>query len=99
MGRGGDLEKEQGSHGGLGTSAKTDEDYASRGRRVPILLRQSALSKGIRIYWHNGKQRSRASYNYEIGICIVRMLIKWTQLKVVAIGSEEGAMCLHYKTA
>lgn len=92
------MAKEQGSPGGLGATARTAEDYASRGRRVPILLRQSALSKGIRIYWHSGKARSRASYNYVIGIQVVRMLVKWTQLKVVAIGSEEGAMCLHYRT-
>ncbi len=103
MGRDCDLENKQGSTTGLGASDGASENYVSLGRRVPIILRQSALSKGVRIYWHSfdwnsGAKRYRSSYNYAVGIQVVKMLVKWTQLKIVAIGTEEGAMCIHYKT-
>jgi hypothetical protein len=60
-------------------------------------------SKGIRIYYHykryGGKnwERTRESHNYFTGLDAVRDLMKDKTVQVVGVGSEGGAMCLHYR--
>jgi hypothetical protein len=59
-------------------------------------------SKGIRIYYHYNKHatgwdRTRESHNYFTGLDAVRDLAKDKTVKIVGIGTESGAMCLHYR--
>lgn len=64
-------------------------------------------SKGIRLYYHykmhignqtsQGWDRTRESHNYSTGLDAVRDLVKDPTVKIVATGTESGAMCLHYQ--
>ena len=60
-------------------------------------------SKGIRIYYHykpygkNNWERTRESHNYFTGLEAVRAIVKDKTIKVIGVGCESGAMCLHYK--
>jgi len=60
-------------------------------------------SRGVRLYYHykpwgkNGWERTRESHNYHTGLDAVRDLMKDPTVRVVCVGSEGGAMCLHYK--
>jgi len=59
-----------------------------------------AGSKGIRIYYHTrtGRKwdRTRESHNYFTGLDAVRTLAKDSFVKILGVGCESGAMCLHY---
>lgn len=59
------------------------------------------LSRGIRIYFHPhvgnpNFARLRESYNFSTGIEIVLDIMFDSTIIILAIGSEEGAMTLHY---
>ena len=56
------------------------------------------MRKAVRIYYHVGnKICTRESYNYWVGIPIAEGIAKHRDFKLLAIGTEEGAMCLHYR--
>lgn len=85
------------------TSVDTEPDAKFRvGSFVGYAMRKPrrAGSKGIRIYWHerSGKQwsRTRESHNYYTGMEVVRALMRDPHVKILAVGSSSGAMCLHY---
>ena len=50
------------------------------------------LSKGIRVYCHYRDTVVRHSFNFSEGM---RFLPSW--FPILAVGSEEGAMTVHYK--
>jgi len=62
-----------------------------------------AGSRGIRLYYHPrvGRRwdRTRDSYNYYAGLEAVRMLVNESSFKILGVGCEGGAMCLHYTLA
>lgn len=39
----------------------------------------------------------RDSYNYNTGMMIVRFIMRHEKVRILATGSEEGAMVLHYE--
>lgn len=60
-----------------------------------------AGSKGIRIYYHSPRyvqrwERTRESHNYYTGLEAVKAIKKDPYCKILAVGTEGGAMCLHY---
>jgi hypothetical protein len=55
------------------------------------------LSKGVRVYVHYLDETKRWNYNSEMGIPVVASMRKSGILKQIAVGSEEGAMVVHYK--
>lgn len=59
------------------------------------------LSQGIRIYEHapDGSRNFRDAYNYGQGMRVIARLKTADDVKFVAVGSESGAMVVHYKMA
>jgi hypothetical protein len=56
------------------------------------------MSKGIRICLHYSNTLIwRKNFNYHTGIEVVRHLIADRRVHVLATGSSEGAMVLHYE--
>jgi hypothetical protein len=56
------------------------------------------MSKAIRLYMHHGRAAiSHRNYNYHTGMEIVKYLMEDEAVRILATGSEEGAMVLHYE--
>lgn len=60
------------------------------------------MSKGIRIYWHDSYgeghyRRTRECHNYWTGQEAVEDVLADKTCKILAVGTEEGAMVIHYK--
>jgi hypothetical protein len=57
------------------------------------------LSRAIRVYAHaaNGELIRRDNFNFYQGMNEVEHVMRTPGAKVVAVGSEEGAMALHYR--
>lgn len=55
------------------------------------------MSKGIRIYFHASNKRVRDCYNYWAGQDEIDLLVNDRYAKIIAVGTEGGAMCLHYR--
>jgi hypothetical protein len=62
------------------------------------------MSKGIRVYWHDDNipslrkwRRTRESFNIQTGMLVLKDLLEDPTVKIIAIGTEEGAMAIHYR--
>ena len=56
------------------------------------------MSRGVRIYHNDSPRPIRFSFDAVKGTAIVRWLLAVTAVRrlVRAIGTEEGAMCIHF---
>jgi len=57
------------------------------------------LSKAIRVYEHdlNGAMLGRDNFNWWQGMTEIDLIKIDPSAKIIATGSESGAMCVHYK--
>lgn len=55
-------------------------------------------SHGIRVYFHVNRERmTRESFNYQAGFAYVYAVLKDPNIRLLGVGTESGAMCIHYE--
>lgn len=87
----GTQEKRLGSTEGRGGVHWAKDVVGGKRRSRPRRL----LSKGVRIYYHQGDARAKAAFNATVGLRKIRLLNMF--YRPLAIGTEDGAMTVHYK--
>jgi hypothetical protein len=94
MGRGSSLADQEKRYARMaGEPQAADNPMGRSGLGVPLHMRKS-----IRIYFHDkGKRITRECYTNGIGLPIVESIAGIRAAVITAIGTEEGAMCVHYK--